>query len=117
MALLKTHKKQFSVVRIEEQKITDYLLNKNHITGKAKAKFFSLLGFSSDFPVALSDVPAKHCTTAELKTEESSEWGTKYTFVCEIQPPKGKAICVVSVWQIDKGEKTPRFITAYPEGK
>ncbi len=115
MVQIKKHARQFSRVHIEEDKITDYLLNKNHKLGKEKAKFFGLMGFSPDFPEELSNVLSKHCTTAELEAEENSEWGTKYTFVCDIQPPKGRAVCIVSVWQIDKGRKTPRLITAYPE--
>ena len=115
MARVNKNEKRFSCVRIDPAKITDYLLNENHKIGRSKAKFFGKMGFSKDSPEELSATLSKHCTTAELKEEEITDWGTKYTFVCEIQPPKGRAVCVVSVWQMDIGTKVPRFITAYPE--
>ena len=107
--------KRFSQVQIEEDKITKYLLNEEHLKGSGKARFFISKGFSPNSPSELSDVLANHPKTATLQGEELTYWGIKYTFVCNIKTPKSSSVCIVSVWQIDNRTTIPRFITAYPD--
>lgn len=108
---------RFSQVQIEEDKITKYLLNEEHPRGKEKAKFFISLGFSPGIPEELSNALSNHPKTAELEREQATDWGIKYTFVCNIKTPKSSSVCIVSIWQIDHQTTTPRFITAYPDKK
>ena len=109
--------KRFSRVHIREEKITQYLLNEEHPEGKGKARFFIATGFSPDSPGKLSDALFNHPKTAELEREQTTEWGTKRVFVCDIKTPKGKSVCIISVWQIDEQMTTLRLITAYPNDK
>ena len=106
---------RFSQVQIGEDKITKYLLNEGHPRGKEKAKFFISRGFSPNFPRELSDVLSNHPETAELENEQTTDWGTKYTFVCNIKAPNTSSVCIVSVWQVDNETTTLRLITAYPD--
>lgn len=114
MARVAKHNKRFSRVYVEEDKITKYLLNEEHPIGKGKASFFISMGFSSNSPGELSSVLSNHPKTAELERELTTDWGTKYIFVCNIMTPNHNNVCLVSVWQIDNQTTTPRFVTAYP---
>lgn len=107
----------FSRVNVDPAKITNYLLNPDHESGEAKAVFFARLGFSLASVGEFADALSMHCTTAALEREERTEWGTKYTFSCEIRAPKKKGVCVISVWQVDKGGGAPRLITAFPSNE
>ena len=114
MARIGKRSELFSRVEVDSGKITGYLLNQNHEQGKTKAAFFAQLGFSLSASGVFSDALSEHCRTAHLADEQDTVWGKKYTFSCEIQSPKSKPACIVSVWQIDKGGSVPRLITAYP---
>ena len=106
--------KIFSCATVEEEKIK-YLLDANQESKKGKDKFFKSLGFFMDNPNQFVDAMLNHPKTAHLTGEKNTDWGRKFVFVCEIETPSGKNICIKSVWQIDEGKKTPRLITAYPE--
>lgn len=117
MERITKEEKFFSHVHIQEDKITNYLLNEEHPTGKGKAKFFISFGFSPNSPYELSGVLSEHPKTAKLLGEEPTDWGIRYTFACNIMTPKGSCVCIVSVWQVDNQTTTLRFITAYPDKK
>jgi len=104
----------FSQVHIAKEKITDYLLNVDHTSGKGKAKFFTSIGFSLENPKELETVLSNHPQTAKLEKQEPFRYGIKYTFICDIIAPDGKVFCIVSVWRIAPKEVTPHLITAYP---
>jgi hypothetical protein len=45
---------------------------------------------------------------------ERSPYGTKYMIDGALDTPNGVMIRVRTIWIIEKGQDTPRFITAYP---
>ncbi len=105
--------KVFSCATVEKNKIK-YLLDANQKRKKGKAEFLKSLGFFMNNPKQFIDAMLNHPKTAHLTRERNTDWGQKFVFVCEIETPSGKNICIKSVWQIDNGEKIPRLITAYP---
>lgn len=82
--------------------------------GRAKAKFFASLGFSADDPAKFAESIKAHRMTARLKNTLNTEYGEKFVFICGINAPSGKDICITSIWQIDNGQRVARLITAYP---
>ena len=109
--------KRFSKVHIAREKITDYLLNKEHAIGRGKAKFFISLGFSPEKPGELEKALSAHPRTAEMREKRLSGGGTSYAFICDILAPGGEAFCIVSVWHVEQEGAAPRFVTAYPAKK
>jgi hypothetical protein len=99
---------------IEEKKILDYSLSENHASGQCKAKFFFEFGFYIEqwqiFLYALRVHGASH----EIVDTIETEYGTKYIVDGSLKTPDGRNPYVRTVWQIDKGNDYPRFITAYP---
>ena len=97
------------------EKLTKYVLSETHAVGKLKAKFFRAVGFNetniSLFKKSLLNI----AVTEEVKSVAVSLHGKKYIIDGKIKTPKGKAVCIRTVWIIEPGrKKTPRFITTYP---
>ena len=85
---------------VEREKITEYLLNTEHLYGASKARFFSQFGF---YP-----------TDWEAMAQALREHGQRYEVDGELNTPDGRTPRVRTVWQLDHGEVAPRLITAYP---
>lgn len=52
--------------------------------------------------------------TEEVKEAVSSMHGVKYVIDGLLQTPAGEAVKVRTIWIIDKGHTSPRFVTTYP---
>ena len=91
-----------------------YLLSKTHPQGKSKAKFFFSVGFKISNVETLSIALENIARTAEVTTKVSSTHGEKYVLEGNIKSSIGKTIRIRTIWIIDKGQKSPRFVTAYP---
>ncbi len=100
---------------IEEQKLTDYLLNLNHKVGFSKAKFFRARGYDESNIQRLESELLKLAIQNEVSEIERTDFGAKYVILGEIDTPSGQKATLRTVWQIRNGEEYPRFITAYPE--
>lgn len=94
-------------------KIRDYLLSETHPIGKSKAKFFRSLGFNETNSALLKQ---GLLTIAHIDVKEvvSSIHGVKYVIDGLLQTPAGEAVMLRTIWIIDKGQTSPRFVTTYP---
>ena len=99
---------------IPRNKLVKYLLSETHPYGKSKAKFFLSLGFKQSNVQTLSEALKIIALTAEVSKKVSSPHGEKYILDGSIESPIGKTIRTRTIWIIDKGQKRPRFVTAYP---
>lgn len=94
-------------------KVRDYLLSPEHPVGRAKARFFTALGFRHAEWAALRAALVGHGGAGEAR-EVSSPYGQKFEVEGILQGPGGRQAAVVSVWIILPGEQTPRLVTAVP---
>jgi hypothetical protein len=101
-----------AVVRAE--KISDYPLSAAHPTGRHKARFFGLFGFSRSTPATLTESLMEHARSNEVTTVEQTAFGTRYTIDGTLISPDGRNPRVRVIWFIDLGGDIPNFITAYP---
>lgn len=99
---------------IPRNKLVDYLLSETHPHGKSKARFFLKIGFSQSNVRALSKALKNIAKESEVNNIISSTHGEKYIVDGNIESPMGKEIKIRSIWIVDKGQKRPRFVTAYP---
>lgn len=95
-------------------KLIKYLLSETHPHGRSKARFFLNAGFKASNAQALSKVLKNVAQNADVASKVSSLHGQKYVLDAIIDSPTGKTVKVRTIWIIDKGQKRPRFVTAYP---
>lgn len=99
---------------VEREKIEDYLLNTAHRYGASKAAFFGAFGFrGADWEVFAQALREQGRTHPVTKVRDTA-FGPRYEIDGELIAPNGRRPRIRTVWQLDKGERTPRFITAHP---
>jgi hypothetical protein len=105
-----------SVVKVEREKITEYLLNAEHRYGASKARFFARFGFNLATWETLALALREHGRQYEVSEVTETIFGPRYEVEGELRTPDGRTPMVRSVWQLDHGMVAPRLITAYPLG-
>ncbi|MBL7074626.1 hypothetical protein ISS37_05230 [candidate division KSB1 bacterium] len=95
-------------------KLARYLLSEMHPVGKSKAKFFQSVGFYGSNVDILERSLVMIAHSNEVSETKKTSHGTKYLVDGEIQTPDGMLVQLRTVWIIDAGKDTPRFVTAYP---
>ena len=103
-----------SLALVEREKITEYLLNREHPDNGGKADFFIALGFSLNEWEMLAESLRLVAILSEVSRSMESPHGKKYIVDGEIQTPSGKTPKVRTVWIVDAGESIARLVTAYP---
>ncbi len=101
--------------QISPAKVRDYLLNPEHTVGRAKARFFTGLGFTRDGWASLHAALMAHATIGAAVALVPGQFGQKYLVRGNIRGPNGVSAAVVAVWILPDVETGPRFVTAYPE--
>jgi hypothetical protein len=99
---------------VSREKVVDYLLSTTHRDGRHKAVFFGGFGFTVANWEELASVLVRHSHDHEVAKEEDSPFGTRYVVEGIMLMVDGRTAYVRTVWFIDNGADTPRFVTAYP---
>ena len=99
--------------RVDEGKITDYLLSPTHPDGRNKAEFFTRFGFRIHDPQTFREALRRQGTRYPVVRVVESDYGTRYIVAGELETPDGRNPRVRTVWMLDEGSATPRLITAY----
>jgi hypothetical protein len=100
---------------IPAEKVRDYLLAPANPRAQGNAAFFRALGFDSEAWEALRGALSDIAQTGNAMPGQQSEFGTKYEIRATITGPAGRQAVVRTVWIVNAGEQTPRFVTAYPD--
>jgi len=95
-------------------KLLNYLLSETHPIGKSKAKYLRSVGFNAANINLLKEGLLAVAQSEDVKEETSSLHGVKYIIDGSIQTPVGISVKMRTIWIIDKGHGSPRFVTAYP---
>ena len=102
---------------VPKEKLTEYLLNFEHIDGKSKALFYQKYGFEKenfeDLIVSLKKIISEN----DFDNCNETPWGKKYVVFGYLFSVRQPPPMVKTVWQIKKDDDFPRLITAYPEKK
>jgi hypothetical protein len=101
-------------LEIRKAKVVQYLLSSTHRAGKGKAGFFSAVGFAASQWEDLAHALRKHARDNAVTRTEETVFGTRYVIEGALIAPHGRHLQIRSVWFIDEGGQTPRFVTAYP---
>ena len=100
--------------QVAEEKLRGYLLSEAHPVGRAKAKLLNAVGFDATNVAALErgliEIARDHNVTEVIPFIH----GTKYVIKGTLRGPDGTHLEMITVWIIETGADTPRFVTAYP---
>jgi hypothetical protein len=97
---------------VEERRVREYLLNREHESGGSKARFFIAHGFALGAWELLSASLIIHAGENTVTRATQTEWGTRYTVECNCPTPDDRNPCIRTVWQMDND--VPRLLTAIP---
>jgi len=100
--------------RVDEEKITEYLLSEAHQFGGPKAVFFMEFGFKKEKWAILAEALRTHAQKHPVVSLIDSGFGPRFTVEGPLECPDGRKPQVRTVWQLDEGKIAPRLITAYP---
>lgn len=99
---------------VPEAKITSYLLDVEHESGRGKALFFVRFGFSVAKWEVLAQALIQHADEHDIVKQEATRFGTRYVIEGILQTPSRRTPQVRTVWFIPKDKQEPRLTTAYP---
>ncbi len=99
---------------VAPEKVRDYLLAPSNPRARGKAAFFRALGFDPGDWELLRDALLELARTGAASRGQESEFGKKFEIRATIRGPTGRQAVVNTVWIVQVGESTPRFVTAYP---
>jgi hypothetical protein len=99
---------------VPKAKIVLYLLNPEHRRGKSKARFFVSRGFEAENWQNMASALRRHAAENEIAKEETTPLGVRTVVEGAMAMPNGTLAEVRSIWFIERGERIPRFVTAYP---
>ena len=101
-------------LRVDREKIVDYLLSASHPDGQTKAKFFRRFGFQQDQWRVLAEALRKQGMSHPIVKAVESPHGTRYSVDGPIESPDGRQPQIRTVWILEVGARSPRLITAHP---
>jgi hypothetical protein len=99
---------------ISLKKLQEYLLSDTHPVGRFKSKVFTSVGFTEHNINSLREGLLAIAYKNEVRERIQGSYGEKYVLDGALPAPCGTLLQVRTVWMIDAGEDTPRFVTAYP---
>ena len=101
-------------LRVDQSKITGYLLSE--ITGRGKAVFFLRLGFRPENWEALAEALRAQARENAVTAVVDSAYGKRNSVEGTIETPdnRGPRPRVRTVWILEIGTEAPRLITAHP---
>jgi hypothetical protein len=99
---------------VPPRKLVDYLLSASHPVGRSKAKFFRAVGFDEMNAGALERGLVDIARSEDVTEVERTRHGIKYAVEGVLQTPAGGSKRIRTVWIIETGQESPRFVTAYP---
>jgi len=102
------------VAYIPREKLLGYLLSETHPVGKSKAKFFRKLGFDETNVNKLEGSLLAFAYTNDVEEVKETPYGVSYIINGSIKLPNRKTVTIKTVWFIETGKNSPRFVTAIP---
>jgi hypothetical protein len=99
---------------VPPRKLLDYLLSPSHPVGGSKARFFRSAGFDDSNVSTLEHGLIDIARSEEVTEVEQTTHGTKYAVEGLLQTPAGGPKRIRTLWIIEAGGDSPRFVTAYP---
>ncbi len=102
-------------IRVDREKITEYLLSPTHPDGHSKAEFFIRFGFCLEHgQLWRKPYGREYGTTNPVVNAVETPYGGRYVIEGRLASPDSRNPLLRTVWIVEKGKASPRLITAYP---
>lgn len=98
---------------VDDAKVRDYLLSREHPVGRFKARVFITVGYRREDWRRLKEDFLAAARTIDVEASGSTPHGQRYAGATTLISPTGVPLPLTTVWLIRSGEG-PRFLTAYP---
>lgn len=98
---------------ISKRKMWRYLLNREHPSGRDKARAFALFGFTRARWRLLANRVKLHARSHPVTDEIRQPLAMKYVVKGILMAADGRRPFVVAVWKIPSWEDRPRLVSAY----
>jgi len=85
--------------------------------GRAKAKYFRILGYNEKNAVQLREGLLTIAADGMVAEVIDTPFGRKYVVGGDLLTPTGARQQVRTIWIVETGQSGPRFVTAYPKGE
>ena len=95
------------------EKVRDYLLVSEHPQNRGKAEKFFRFGFQASEWETLAAALIQHAHDNIVIKSEPTSHGVKFVVRCNLPTPDQRNPCIRSIWAIDWGKTSPRFVSAY----
>lgn len=102
---------------VEQEKLTDYLLNLAHPDNGGKAQFFFSAGFTKGDWHILAMALRQLIEQSPVTIKVESPHGIKYVIDGKIMTPREETRELRTIWIVDTGENIPRLVPAYPKAR
>ena len=99
-------------IRIDERKLTHYLLIK--LDRDDKSNYLSLAGYDSTNWEQLTIDLMALATSDNATLERGNGYGVLYSVVGQLPGINGRSVWVKTIWMRDVDEEITKFITLYP---
>jgi len=102
---------------IDVRKFRDYSMNPNHPTNGGKHTAFQSLGWNlataADRNAAAAEVIAhvRRTCPSRVRRGGPSDHGRRFETEVRVKGPNGREGTLLLVWQVDRGQESPRLIT------
>jgi hypothetical protein len=101
---------------VRPAKLSRYLLDVDHIHGRAKAAFFIRHGFSVAAPADLGHALCQHGRDGSLAGVRRDAFGLIFEVDGGVLTPRNRVMRIRSVWSVQDGrEHLADFVTAFPQ--
>ena len=98
---------------VDLEKLTEYVLNPDHPTGRHKARVFkSVLGLTLEDAAFLQRTLQEIVMTHEATEQDTTEYGQRFVIDFELTTAAGSAM-VRSAWIVRIDEAFPRLTSCY----
>jgi len=101
-------------MRVDEAKVIDYLLSRDHPDGASKARFFEGFGFRLSKWAVLAEALKEHGRLNAVSKVVDTGYGRRYSVDGPIRSPDRRDPSIRTIWIVEPGLGSPRLITAYP---
>ena len=99
---------------VDDAKVRDYLLSAANPRSRGKPAFFHALGFGFENHEELRYALLSIAQSGDASEGQPRPFGRKFEIRAKLTGPSGKTAQINTVWIIENGSFTPRFVTAHP---
>lgn len=100
---------------VADEKVREYLLSSTNPRARGKAAFFRALGFDDSNWFRLRDRLLEIARSDTAGPGQVSDFGAKFEIRATLYGPTGRQATIKTIWIVDAGDDTPRFVTAHPD--